>query len=157
SYVILLVHWRNISSKSTKAERNLTTTLTTLVIAYVILWCIPAWVYFVAVVAGLARRTLGIILFAFSISNCLYSTLNFVIYMCMHSEFRKHFLLMFPCVKNTKVQSNLSIEVNRCNPKITVSLNEKKQQAQEALFLISSRFQPMRFSSANAALQIFHR
>lgn len=117
-YVILLVRWRVTSSTSNKAERNLMTTLSAVVVAYFIFWCLPNLIYTAAVISGLSKRTLGIIIYIIIISNCFYSTLNFFIYMCIHTEFRRHFLMQFSNRKVAQV-GNRQQPIIKCTPRNT--------------------------------------
>lgn len=113
-------------------------TLSAVVMAYFLFWCLPHWAYFGAVVTGLPQGVLGAILYFAIVANAIHSSLNFIIYMCMHMEFRKHFFMLFPFSCHAKMNTPLRM-ISNCHVKRIDNFCGHSEVIQKPLSLISSR------------------
>lgn len=154
----MLVHWRNASAPTnttSKTERNLMATLSAVVLAYFFLWCLPHWAYFGAVVTGLPQGVLGAILYAAIAANSIHSSLNFIIYMCIHKEFRKDFFMLFPFSCCAKMHTPLR-KMNTCNLRRIGNQSDQLEAIPEPLFHVSSRSPSIQPTTPICDLHTFH-
>lgn len=112
--MILYHHQIRISPQ--KKRNSVVITQTTIMVSYIIFWCIPTIIYLIAVILGYEEVIFGRITLVLASGSGFFASLNPFLFLWKHTEFRTLFLCFY-CRKKSAKHASVSVAQNAQNTK----------------------------------------
>lgn len=116
STIAMILYHHQIRISPQKKRNSVVITQTTIMVSYIIFWCIPTIIYLIAVILGYEEVIFGRITLVLASGSGFFASLNPFFFLWKHTEFRTLFLCFY-CRKKSAKHASVSVAQNAQNTK----------------------------------------